>query len=143
MSTEAELLDLLRDNPEAAAAVRRQLGHADPTGAPAKASKPRGMNKWESQWAAVLTARGEQWEYEALKLRIGPNGGRCWFTVDFLTTTRHGDRLVVYEVKGFMRDDARVKLLAAVREYPQFCFRLVTKRRGEWVETTLRNDIQP
>jgi len=55
------------------------------------------------------------------------NGVR--YTLDFNVTDRSGDALPeFFEVKGFMRDDASVKLKVAAALYRQFIFYLVTKR---------------
>lgn len=101
------------------------------------ASKPRirqdrgGLNSTESAFKAHLESEhsgitrkiiGSQ----NITLRLA-NGVR--YTPDFNVTDRSGDALPeFYEVKGFMRDDAAVKLKVAASLYPQFVFFLVTKR---------------
>lgn len=97
-------------------------------------SKPRirqnaaGLNKTEQAFSDYL--RGELFELQemftqAITLKIG-NG--CRYTPDFVT--RHGGHFAAYEVKGFMRDDAAVKLKVAASLYPWITFYLVTKRKG-------------
>lgn len=66
----------------------------------------------------------------------------CRYTPDFFVpcTFAAGDGLncapVAYEVKGFMRDDAAVKIKVAARAYPWIRFFLATKRKkkagGGW-----------
>lgn len=70
--------------------------------------------------------------YEAIRLRIGPPGTRCWYVVDWLCERTDG-RLELHEVKGaHVWDDARVKLLAAARSYPSLRVVLGRWRDGEW-----------
>lgn len=90
--------------------------------------KPQGMNKLEQEYAAHLQARliaGEvQWySYEALKLRLADN---TFLTVDFFVMLAN-DELEAHETKGFMEDDAAVKLKVAASKFP-FRFYLVRKR---------------
>ncbi len=54
------------------------------------------------------------------------NGVR--YTPDFLVRNR--GTLAAYETKGFMRDDAAVKLKVAASLYPWITFHLVTKKKG-------------
>jgi len=51
-------------------------------------------------------------------------------------TNGHATRVTecrAYEVKGFMRDDAAVKLKVAASLYPWIKFHLVTRKKGEWI----------
>jgi hypothetical protein len=75
---------------------------------------------------------------EPLKFRVA---GRCWYTPDFLVVqsphVEDGIRcpaLVCVEVKGFMREDACIKLKAAADLYPTFGWILVYRGRrgGSW-----------
>jgi hypothetical protein len=54
------------------------------------------------------------------------NGVR--YTPDFASFSKTSGRIVAHEVKGFMRDDAGVKLKVAASVYPAIHFHLVTKR---------------
>ena len=106
-----------------------------------------GLNKTERAFLTYLQALEPMRRVHAqdITLRIG-NG--CRYTPDFVvdggalnrpdTDAAFWATLVrAYEVKGFMRDDAAVKLKVAARAYPWICFHLVTKRKGGgW-------DIQP
>lgn len=65
--------------------------------------------------------------FEALKLQIG---SRCWYTPDFLVQLPTGE-LQLHEVKGFMRDDALVKLKAVAAQFP-YKLIVVRKIKGAW-----------
>ena len=78
------------------------------------------MNKTEAKYANLLESRrvaGEilSYHFEEIKFKIGHN---CWYTPDFFVVKQNC--LEVHEVKGFMRDDARVKIKAARYRYPWF-----------------------
>lgn len=55
---------------------------------------------------------------------------RCQYHADFLVLTTDG--FEVHEVKGFMEDDAAVKLRVFKDKYPQFGLVIVRKKGGEW-----------
>lgn len=78
------------------------------------------MNKTEQRYftdilepgmrrGAILSA-----DFDAIKLRIGDN---CFYTPDFLVQLRDGT-MELHEVKGFMEDDARVKISSIAEKYP-------------------------
>lgn len=100
----------------------------------AKAVKRKpGMNAYEAYYASVLDERvrlGEvvRFSYERHRLVLGD---RCTYTPDFEVWLSNGE-LEFHEVKGFWRDDARVKLKAAATAFPQYRFVAVypRKRRG-------------
>lgn len=94
------------------------------------------MNKTESNYAAYLEglkqAGGISWyKFEGLKFRLADN---TFYTPDFAVLTSEG-YLEAHEVKGFWRDDARVKIKIAAEMYP---IRFVAvkaeakKRGGGW-----------
>lgn len=94
-------------------------GHALP--------KPEYDSKFEAAYAQNLIYRqlaGEiiLWRSHPLKFRLAK---RTWFTPDFLVITEQG--LEVHEVKGFMRDDANVKLKTCAEMYPWFRWFLVRR----------------
>lgn len=73
------------------------------------------------------------WWREPIKLRLG---GHTFYTPDFLVAEWTGDhglppQLVFVEVKGYMREDASVKLKVAAGMFPMFYWLLV-KRPGKW-----------
>ena len=109
------------------------IGHLYPTeskrGVPAivplAASKASddGMNKTEREFWERAKASGQDVYRELFKLRLA---GRTWYTIDFVTFDQ---RVTCWEIKGFMRDDAAVKLKVAAEMYTCFDFVLVTKHR--------------
>ncbi len=108
-------------------------------------SKPAdGMNKTERAFDAMLCQarlagliRG--WWREPTKFRLA---GNTSYAPDFLvwTTPAH---LNFIEIKGFMRDDAAVKLKVAADQYPCFRWLLVVRdgRHGWEVREVTRNGI--
>jgi hypothetical protein len=88
-----------------------------------------GMNRLESRYAAVLDARKSAGEirnywWDCINLRIGAN---CFYRTDFLVMASDCT-LELHETKGFMRDDALVKLKIVADKFP---FRVYVVR---WVE---------
>jgi len=92
---------------------------------------PRGqMNKTEAAYAAHLDARraiGEVlwFRFEAIKLRLAD---ATFYEPDFVVMVAGGE-IEMHEVKGFMTDDANVKIKVAAAQFP-FTFRLVRKAKG-------------
>ena len=102
------------------------------TARPGRIKKPGVMNKTEEAYSWVLEARKQAgeirwWAYEQMTLKLA-EGVR--FTPDFAVLTI-GPRLEFHEVKGYMRDDARVKLRCAAVLFP-FKFLLVRKSGQGW-----------
>lgn len=92
----------------------------------------RGMNKLEGDWSIVLEARrraGEllRWDHEPEKLKLAD---ATYYVPDFRVQLPDGT-IEFHECKGFMRDDAAVKLKTAAALHP-YTFRLVTRKRGAW-----------
>jgi hypothetical protein len=102
---------------------------ANTAGAFALGRLPAGtMNKSEAAYAAHLaylqTIRQVLWwKFEGLKLRLADN---TFYTPDFAVMAADC-RMECHEVKGFWRDDARVKVKVAAAQFP-FRFVAVTKR---------------
>ena len=98
---------------------------------PAKLPIPNlfaGMNKTERAFALGLEAERRAgrivvWRFEAITLKLAFD---TRYTPDFYVLYPSGNA-VFYETKGFMRDDANVKLKVAARQFPEFCFVLVQK----------------
>lgn len=93
--------------------------------------KKDGMNKLEAEYAQILEERkrkGEiaEWMYDAISLRLARS---TFYHPDFLVMLPDGT-LQIHETKGFMRDDAAVKLKTAAAIFPFLSFFLVTKPRG-------------
>ena len=77
------------------------------------------MNKTEAAYAAALDQRrtaGEvAWfKFEGIKLRLADN---TFYTPDFAVMLANG-ALEMHEVKGFMQEDANVKIKVAADLYP-------------------------
>lgn len=91
------------------------------------------MNKTEQAYAAhlqKLKLAGEifYYKFEPLKLRLAKN---TYYTPDFMIIDNN--RVIKFhEVKGFWRDDARVKIKVAAQAFPFFVFIAVQKFRGGW-----------
>jgi hypothetical protein len=91
------------------------------------------MNRLESAWALQLEAMKRDgqilhYAYEPVTLKLGHD---TRYTPDFLVVWAGGE-ITFDETKGWMRDDALVKLRVAARAFPYFTFRLVRKgKRGE------------
>lgn len=94
----------------------------------ARVGRMQVMNATERQyaeWLGLEKRRGAVlwFAFEAIKLRLAK---RTHYTPDFFVLT-HDLRLECHEVKGFWREDARVKIKVASETYP-FRFKAVTKR---------------
>jgi len=87
--------------------------------------------KLHRDWGLVLKSlHSEGVHEEAITLKLC-NGVR--YCPDWvITTCTESYCLTAYEVKGFMRDDARKSLLFAAKEYPWIRFVLVWREKGEW-----------
>ena len=110
-----------------------------------KPRKPRGPrkppNRWEAEWGQLLDIRrmaGEirSFAFEAITLRLA-GGEQAAYTPDWFVVMADGT-MEFHEVKGFFRDDARVKYKIAKGNFPMFKFRVVRKRKskdgGGWEE---------
>jgi len=90
------------------------------------------MNKTERLYSEELERQknaGEikRWWFEAINLRIGEN---CFYKPDFLVMTKE-NVLELREVKGWMADDALVKIRAISEKYP-FPLKVVKLVKGKW-----------
>jgi len=97
--------------------------------------KPRKMNKIEAAYGDLLKGRPDVvWtEFEGITLRLGDD---CRYTPDWPLMLADGT-LEMHETKGFMRDDALVKIKAAAARYP-FRFVLVRREKSEWIHREIR-----
>jgi hypothetical protein len=78
-----------------------------------------GMNKWEKARAVDLEAAKRagtiaDWWFERLTLKLADD---TRYTPDFLVQDLDGS-LRLEEVKGFWRDDAKVKIKVAAAQFP-------------------------
>ena len=115
----------------------RELGII-PKPAPSKG----GMNSLEERYAGYLKQTGLIHYFEPLKLilvhGIPHQRSEVSYKIDFLVeveffspalTMDHG--LEIHEVKGFWREDARLKIKMAAELFPCFVFKGVTWNRKE------------
>ena len=98
------------------------------------------MNKLESRFAAYLEMQKHlheliAWDFEPVKFTLARNvkGQRnaTTYTPDFLAV--YPGNFTFYEVKGFWRDDAKVKIKVAAEMFPFFVWQAVQWKKGEWV----------
>lgn len=87
-----------------------------------------GMNKGEATFAMGLEAKKRAgkivlWRYERLTLKLADD---TRYTPDFYVLELDGS-ISLIEYKGFMRDDALVKLKVAATEFPEYRFYLHQK----------------
>ena len=96
------------------------------------------MEEAFSQRLELLQKGGEIFDhrFEAITLRLAP---ATTYTPDFLVITDH---IILYEVKGFKRDDAMVKLKVAAKMFPFFEFILVTQTKGQWQFKAIKSDVE-
>lgn len=92
-----------------------------------------GLNKTEAQYLAILEMLHDQVFSQSITLKLG-NGVR--YTPDFCVWSE--GRMIAYEVKGFMRDDAAVKIKVAASRFPDIKFFLVWKTDGMWHQQEVR-----
>ena len=86
------------------------------------------MNATEAEYERLFLG-GKPHGFEEITLRLGDD---CRLTVDFWVL---GDDNVLefHEVKGFWRDDAKVKLRVAAERYPHFRFKAFRREKGIWI----------
>lgn len=93
------------------------------------------LNKLERAYLAYLQGLKPSWlGVQNVTLVIGHD---TRYTPDFIVILN--GKLSAREVKGFMRDDARVKLMVVARQFPWINFVLVTGKAGEWVHTDVKS----
>lgn len=87
------------------------------------------LNKTEREYFAYVKRLGHQWVgCQSITLKIGDD---CRFTPDFGVLTSDG-KLQCHEVKGFWRDDAKVKIKVAARQFSFIEFIVVQKNKQGW-----------
>lgn len=95
--------------------------------------QPKYRSKLEAQYAGHLEALRHVGDvrdhrYEALRLILAKD---CTLTPDFLVRTKDG-AIEFHETKGFLREDAMIKLRVAARLFPFWKFILVTRKKSVW-----------
>lgn len=138
--TEAEYADLLRKRPQDGEsapprAERVPVGRQVATAPESAPTGPKFKSKAEARYAQILEARkraGEiaDWDYEPITLVVGRAGSMVSRLTPDFAVHRHDKAVELHEVKGWMKDDARAKLLAAVRQWPGFVWWLVWAKKG-------------
>lgn len=107
--------------------------------AAAEPERRRGrMNKTETAFAGLLEQQQTDglitwWRFEPVKLRLATG---AWYTPDFLAITRGGS-ILFYEVKGFWREAARVRIKVAAELNPWALFVVVQRPSGAWKFETI------
>lgn len=91
------------------------------------------MNKTEARFAEYLEQLKHlkeivAYEFEPIRFRLA---GKTGYTPDFMAV--YPKHITFYEVKGFMRDDAAVKVKVTADMYPWFEWFLVYWKKGEWI----------
>lgn len=141
-------VDLSSLNPKARTLVERaMLGLDKPTSAPAPSiagniatsievapSKVEDdLNKTERAFLEKLRSENHAWiGTQAVTLLLADH---CRYTPDFVTVT--DGALIAWEVKGFWRDDARVKIKVAARQFRFIRFVAVQRKGGAWTEEVI------
>lgn len=102
--------------------------------------KTRQMNKTElaySRYLEALKVAGNVlwYEFEAIKLRLADN---TFYTPDFMVMRSTG-ALECHETKGFMMDDANVKIKVAADSFPWPFFIVKKAKGGTWNTTKVGN----
>jgi hypothetical protein len=100
------------------------------------------MNKTESQYAAhleLLKASGDVlwWKFEGLKFRLAD---KTFLTPDFVVMTRSG-LIELHDVKGFLMEDANVKMKVAASMYP-FEFFIIRKSKSFWMKIPVSRETE-
>ncbi len=123
----------LMTNRSTADALRARQAEAVPT--KPKPNLDGYRSKLERQYADHLewlrtTSEIRAWYYEPVKLRLAR---LTHYTPDFLVVLADG-ALELHEVKGFWRDDARLKIKVAADKYGgMFRFVAVERKHGAWM----------
>lgn len=91
------------------------------------------LNKTERAYLLRLRSLYSYVGIQNVTLKLGDD---CRYTPDF--SVLDGGRFVFHEVKGFMRDDALVKLKVAARQFPMFPFVLARKNGSGWNITQIK-----
>lgn len=132
--TEEQYADLMRQRAASMPPASADLdaGKGVVATAPESAHKgPKFKSKAEARYAAILESQQRAgqiraWRYEAVTFSLA-DGVR--YTPDFLVTENDG-RMTLIEVKGFMREAARIRLRIAVEMYPAFGWFLIWAKKG-------------
>lgn len=103
-------------------------------GSPAKSvPQDHSMNKTEQNYSnhlEILKQYGDIKDYlfEPFNIRLGK---RTFYKPDFLVVNGNNE-IEIHEVKGYWRDDAKVKIKVAAERIPWFRFKAVYNENGHW-----------
>lgn len=87
------------------------------------------LNKTEKAFHDYLCALSLPWvSVQSITLKLGDD---CRYTPDFAAVNADGS-ITFYEVKGFWRDDAKVKIKVAARLFRWAKFVVVQKNKNAW-----------
>ena len=89
------------------------------------------LNKTERAWLQVL--RAKKYPIIGIQDHTLKLADRCRYSPDFRTVDNQGET-IMWEVKGFLRDDALVKIKTAARTFPEYRFIMVMKDKTGWTE---------
>lgn len=93
------------------------------------------LNKTERAYLKFLRDINPHWiGIQCTSFKLGDD---CRYNPDFLVINHEG-RLQAHEVKGFMRDDALVKLKVFARMYSWIELILAVNVKGRWLVTTVK-----
>ncbi len=105
--------------------------------------RERPMNKTEAKYAVRLEAMRSQgrilrYRFEAVKLRLAD---RTYLTMDFMVQLP-GGLIEFHDVKAYWKkagrvgieEDANVKMKVAAEQYPEWTFKAVWEKGGDWQE---------
>ena len=73
-----------------------------------------------------MTSQIQAWHFEALNFRLGPN---LHYRPDFFVI--YEDSFELIEVKGWLREDAKIKFITATQTYPYFKWKMVKAGKGD------------
>ena len=96
-----------------------------------KAGVMNGTERVYSLRLGMIQALGEivWYKFEGMTLKLAKD---TRYTPDFAVINKNGE-LEFHEVKGFMRDDALVKIKVAAEMFP-FIFRMFTYKNKQFIE---------
>lgn len=118
---------------------------SEPAAPPGTRARQR-MNRTEQAYALRLEAMKrngmiDDYAFEAVTLKLAHD---TRYTPDFIVWKRYpmadreGGQVEFHECKGFMRDDARVKLKVAAKQTPWATFFLCRKTKDSWTITEVQ-----
>ena len=136
MNIETQLRQLGIDPASPRVTIGKAVGDIEGKPPKRKSRSDGYKSKWESLYALELAGRRqagdiEWWAYEPISLVIVAAGGkRCHYTPDFLIVQQGW--FTFTEVKGYLRESARIRFLAAKERYPFWRFEMIRRTRSGW-----------